>query len=241
MVNYQPLKTHFEPNNLSYYTFYPKSEKPIKAVIRHLPVNIPAENIVEGLVNLGFDVISFKQMSTARRSPEGTTHITLPLFLVTLPRTTKSQDQFKLSSLCHISSKVESYKYQNALTQCYNCQKFGHVWANCKQPLCCLWFGGGYLHGDCPACCNCQLAEGERAHPANYRSCRHAKEEMRKKKPQGTPKKRNWKGVDIQFKKNQVYPSQQRSEVTMIKRHTRRKPKVKVKGIPFLQTPNNRK
>jgi hypothetical protein len=39
-----------------------------------------------------------------------------------------------------------------------------------------------------PACCNCQLAEGEKAHPANYRGCKHAKEEMRKKKPQGTPK-----------------------------------------------------
>jgi hypothetical protein len=30
------------------------------------------------------------------------------------------------------------------------------------------------------------LAEGEKAHPANYRGCRHAKEEMRKKKPQRT-------------------------------------------------------
>jgi hypothetical protein len=59
-----------------------------------------------------------------------------------------------------------------------------------------LWCGGGHLHKDCPekgnasstpACCNCQLAEGEKAHPANYRGCKHAKEEMRKK-PQGTPK-----------------------------------------------------
>jgi hypothetical protein len=59
-----------------------------------------------------------------------------------------------------------------------------------------LWCGGGHLHKDCPekvnasstpACCNCQLAEGERAYPANYRGCKHAKEEMRKKS-QGTPK-----------------------------------------------------
>jgi hypothetical protein len=27
-----------------------------------------------------------------------------------------------------------------------------------------------------PACCNCQLAEGGKPHPPNYRSCRHAKE-----------------------------------------------------------------
>jgi hypothetical protein len=60
-----------------------------------------------------------------------------------------------------------------------------------------LWCGGGHLHRDCPekgnasstlACCNCQLAKGETVHPANYRGYRHAKEEMRKKKPQGTSK-----------------------------------------------------
>jgi hypothetical protein len=60
-----------------------------------------------------------------------------------------------------------------------------------------LWCGGGHLNKDCPekgnasstpACCNCQLADGEKAHPANYRGCKQAREEMRKKKSQGTPK-----------------------------------------------------
>jgi hypothetical protein len=53
---------------------------------------------------------------------------------------------------------------------------------------------GGHLYRDCPekrkasstmTCCNCLLAEGEAAHPANY--CGYAKEEMQKKS-QGTPK-----------------------------------------------------
>jgi hypothetical protein len=135
-------------------------------------------------------------MSSAHRSPEGTP-VTLPSFLVTIPRTTKSHDIFRLSTLCHISIKVESYKFQSALTQYYNCQKYGHVWANCKQPPRCLWCGGGHLHKGCPekgntastqTCCNCQLAEGEAAHPANYRVCRHAKEEIKNKKSLGTPK-----------------------------------------------------
>jgi hypothetical protein len=34
--------------------------------------------------------------------------------------------------------------------ECYNCQKFGHVWANCKQPPRFLWCGGGHMHRDCP-------------------------------------------------------------------------------------------
>jgi hypothetical protein len=78
MVDYQSVKAHFETNNLSYYTFYPKSQKLIKAVICHLHQNTPAEDIRNGLVDLDFDVISVKQMSTTRRSPEGTTSITLP-------------------------------------------------------------------------------------------------------------------------------------------------------------------
>jgi hypothetical protein len=73
MVDYQSVKSNFETNNLSYYIFYLKSQKPIKAVISHLPQNTPVEDIAEGLVDLGSDVISVKQMSVARRSPKGTT------------------------------------------------------------------------------------------------------------------------------------------------------------------------
>jgi hypothetical protein len=99
MVDCQAVKSSFDKKSLSYYAFYPKAEKPIKAVLRHLPNNTPAQDISDGLVDLGFDVISAKQMSSARRSLNGSKPITLPLFLVTLPRTAKSQDIFKLSSL----------------------------------------------------------------------------------------------------------------------------------------------
>jgi hypothetical protein len=138
MVDYQAVKAHFSENSLAYFTFFPKSEKPVKAMLRHLPSNTPAKDISDGLVDLGFDVVSVKQMSSARQSPDDSNPITLPLFLVTLPRTQKSQEIFRLSSLCHICIKVEAYKSKSFLTQCFNCQKFGHVWANCKQPPRCL-------------------------------------------------------------------------------------------------------
>jgi hypothetical protein len=102
MVDYQEVKAHFDQNSLAYFTFFPKSDKPVKAVLRHLPSNTPARDISDGLVDLGFDIVSVKQMSSARRSPDGIDPITLTLFLVTLPRTQKSQQIFKLSSLCHI-------------------------------------------------------------------------------------------------------------------------------------------
>jgi hypothetical protein len=69
MADFLAIKSHFEGNNLSFFTFYPKSEKPIKAVICHLPPNTPAEDICDGLVSLGFDVVSVKLMTTIHRSP----------------------------------------------------------------------------------------------------------------------------------------------------------------------------
>jgi hypothetical protein len=210
MEDFLTIRKYLEGKNLSYFTFFHKSEKPIKAVRRHLHLNTPAQDISDGLTDLGFDIISVKQMTSTRRSPsEGSVPRNLPLFLITLPRTAKSQEIFRLTALCHISIGVEAYRAQNALTQCHNCQRLGHVWANCKQPPRCLWCGGSHLHKECPekdnaastpACCNCHLAEGEKPHPATYRGCRHAREELQRRKAQKTPKTVTGNGEGVLLK-----------------------------------------
>jgi hypothetical protein len=164
MSDFKSVKSNFDSQNLSYYSFFSASEKPIKAVIRHLPHNTSAEDISDGLVSRVFKVVSIKQMTATRHSPpEECKLISLPPFLVTLPRKAKSQGIFHLPSLRHIAIRVEAYRAQNDVTQCHNYQQFGHVWANCKQPLRCWRCGGGQLHKECPekrdtsstpACCN---------------------------------------------------------------------------------------
>jgi hypothetical protein len=42
---YSAITRHFYPNNLHYFTFHPKSERPIKAAVRHPPSNTPADDI----------------------------------------------------------------------------------------------------------------------------------------------------------------------------------------------------
>jgi hypothetical protein len=104
MVDFQSIKSHFDSQNLSYYSF-PKSEKPIKAVIRHLPHNTPAEDISDGLVSLGFDVLSVKQMTATRRSPpQKSKFINLPLFLVTR----REQQSPRKFSVCLASATLLS-------------------------------------------------------------------------------------------------------------------------------------
>jgi hypothetical protein len=109
MADFSAIKKHLESDNLSYFTYFPKSEKPVKAVIRHLPQDTPAEVISDGLMSLGFDVISVRQTTATRRTlPEGSHIVNLPLFLITLPRTAKSQDLYKLTKLCHTAIRVEA-------------------------------------------------------------------------------------------------------------------------------------
>jgi hypothetical protein len=38
MADFSAFKSYLENNSLAYFTFYPNSLKPIKAVIRHLPL-----------------------------------------------------------------------------------------------------------------------------------------------------------------------------------------------------------
>jgi hypothetical protein len=135
-------------------------------------------------------------MTATRRSPLEESKIrNLLLFLITLPRTAKSQEIFRSSSLCHIVIRVEAYRAKNGLTECHNCQQFGHVWANYKQPPRCLWCGGGHLYKECPekentssttTFCNCRLAEGENSHPANYRGA-YIRRRCRKRSRRGHP------------------------------------------------------
>jgi hypothetical protein len=91
LADFAAVKSHLETNNLPYLSVYPKYLKQFKAVIRHLPMNTPTEDISEGLMELGFEIISVKQMTSTRRSQSEETPTKNLLFLTTLPRTAKSE------------------------------------------------------------------------------------------------------------------------------------------------------
>jgi hypothetical protein len=60
-----------------------------------------------------------------QRAPRGQTHVeTLPLFFVTLTKNLKSREiyEYNLNSLNNTVIKVELYRAQASLTQCYNCK-----------------------------------------------------------------------------------------------------------------------
>jgi hypothetical protein len=87
MTDYSAMKSYLEKKNLQYFIFSPNSEKPMKAVIRHLTPDTPAEKSSNSLEDLGFYVINVTQMTAKRTAPNGKPLMEpLPLFLVTLTR-----------------------------------------------------------------------------------------------------------------------------------------------------------
>jgi hypothetical protein len=85
MADYTSIISYLEKNNLQYFTSSPNFEKPIKAVIRHLPPDTPEEDISNSLEGLGFNVTNVRQMAATRTAPNGQIHVeTLSLFIVTL-------------------------------------------------------------------------------------------------------------------------------------------------------------
>jgi hypothetical protein len=92
MADYSAMKSYLEKNNLYYFTFSPNSEKPIKAIIHHIPPDTPAENISSSLEELAFNIINMRQMTATQRAPDQQIHLEpLPLFLFTLTRNIKCQ------------------------------------------------------------------------------------------------------------------------------------------------------
>jgi hypothetical protein len=129
-----------------------------------------AEDIIVALQEIDYNAVSVTQMTAKYSTMKGgVSHTSLSIFLVTLTRNQKPPEIFKLTTLCNIVIKVEAYISQNGLTQCYNCQRFGHIWVHCRQPPRCLW---------CPNLLQLRLQYGESPKPASYRSCSHAKQEL---------------------------------------------------------------
>jgi hypothetical protein len=102
MADYKTIRNLLSQKGLLFFTFYTKGDKPVKSVIGYLPNKSSSEDITWALQELGYEVISDKQMTAKRPSPEGdVTLVSLPLCFITLVRNQKSLDIFKISSLCN--------------------------------------------------------------------------------------------------------------------------------------------
>jgi len=92
---------------------------------------------------------------------------------VDLEPTEQSNDIYNLKSLLHTLIKVEEPYKHKSISQCSNCQEYGHTKSYCGYPTRCVCCGAQHTTSDCPTFCDappkCALCSGD--HPSNYKGC----------------------------------------------------------------------
>lgn len=78
------------------------------------------------------------------------TKLHLPLFFVDPEPTLKYSEIFQLSSLLHTKIKVEEPYKPKTISQCVNCQDYGHTKTCCGYPSCCVRCGAHHQSSACP-------------------------------------------------------------------------------------------
>ena len=84
-----------------------------------------------------------------------------------------SQNLMYTCNVTGIVYKMEEFRQPVSVTQCFNCQSFGHSAKNCKSKQKCLICGESHSHKGCPnkearkpKCANCKGP-----HVASYKGC----------------------------------------------------------------------
>lgn len=169
------IKNELKQDNINFFTYQLRQERPIRVVLRRLPINLHEEDIKEALEEENFKVLSVRQL---RKITDGT-ETKYPLYVVAIERTIEAQKIYKLTRLLHTVVKVEAYRATPGIKQCYRCQRFHHTFRECNLPTKCVICAEAHNHKTCPVretarkdttllkCANCKKS----GHTASSKKC----------------------------------------------------------------------
>lgn len=169
--DYQALKDFFTNNEIPHYTYTLAHEKTKIAILKGLPPTYTAKEILDELKTNYDQVTDCKRLTTKNEN----TNTKYPIYLVKFNGGAQFRDILKMNHILHVRVYWEKYDPRNKVTQCYNCQQYGHGARNCSLKPKCLKCGQDHQSRDCkkpredpPCCANCS-----EAHLSNSRNCRN--------------------------------------------------------------------
>lgn len=154
----------------SWFTYEDKRTRPIKVIVKYLPHSCKPDSIIEELVRRGFKAVNaINKIKWRTKEP-------LDMFIVTFDN---SEDINKIHSIQHILQckvEIQPFKSSKLISQCKNCQAYGHTQKFCARQARCVKCTGKHHTKECtkskdvkPKCVHCG-----QEHPANYRGCKVA-------------------------------------------------------------------
>ncbi|GBO19776.1 hypothetical protein AVEN_15715-1 [Araneus ventricosus] len=169
---YQKVQSTLKVQGFDYYLVRPIDKRPLKVVIKDLPLDHDTDVIKNCLKKHGFVIGKVTRLTQFRtRQP-------LPFFLVEVGKSeisTKPEEIFKLKNLNHLSITVDPYRGRKKTIQCFKCNRFNHTAELCSMTPRCLKCGQSHTTIECeikqriekPICINCNQV----GHVAAYRGC----------------------------------------------------------------------
>jgi len=173
LESYWALIHFLKEQEAEFYTYQLKQDKPLRVVIRNLYPTTNVDTIKEELEVRLFEI---RRVTNVLHK---VSKISLPLFFVDLESSIKSAKIFHLSSLLHTKIKVEEPYKSKTISQCTNCQEYGHTKTYCGYPS--RWvhqINCPNQRSDPPKCALCSSN-----HPESYKGCSIYKDLQRAKKP----------------------------------------------------------
>lgn len=150
------------------FTFTLAEDLQLKVVIRGVPIDFTEEEILQDIREQGFLVESVKRMRRNKDTPYS-------MVMATTEKSEEGKRLFNIRKLLGLNVRTEPKRRQTGKTQCFRCQRFGHVQLNCTLPPRCAFCAKDHQSRDCTktrgpgkeaTCANC-----EGAHPAFASGC----------------------------------------------------------------------
>ena len=117
--------------------------------------------------------INYAKAERLKRKKDGRV---LPMFQLEINDSTEVKALISQNLVCNVTGivhKVEEFRQPISVSQCFNCQNFGHSAKNCRSNIKRLNCGEGHFHKGCPnreakkpKCANCKGP-----HVASYKGC----------------------------------------------------------------------
>ncbi|GBN02169.1 hypothetical protein AVEN_189915-1, partial [Araneus ventricosus] len=178
--DYRDITKLLKEKKQDFYIMVPRDERPIKVVIKDLPIFTDTETIKTELEELRFVVNRVTQLKQIR------TKKPLPMFLIELTRSPNAEKIYNLTHFMNLKIRIENFQKRPGYTQCWNCQHFHHSSATCQGASRCLKCGENHRTNEChikermetPKCINCN----QLGHVASWMGC----EKFPKPKPPAT-------------------------------------------------------
>ncbi|GBO23575.1 hypothetical protein AVEN_210875-1, partial [Araneus ventricosus] len=123
---------YLKNNNKEFFLSEAHTDRPLKVVIKDLPINQNKEELKQILEDLNFKIIRISQLRNYRMK---TYH---PIFLIEIAKTKNHLNIYNLKTIKHLQIKVETYRKKNRATICFKCNGFFHSARNCQLKTRCL-------------------------------------------------------------------------------------------------------